>query len=57
MTKLFVKSPEGVKIIKHRVGDDIMWTVPATVECKCNRLLVAFARKGKMVWVKNGFSA
>ena len=56
MPKQTVKGPRGVKIVKHTVGADTMWTQPASADCKCNRLLVAYAKNGKVVWVKNGFS-
>lgn len=58
--KLFLKTPEGVKVRRHVVGNDIRFTVPHGTHPDTKgpmRKLVALARNGSFVWICNGYSA
>lgn len=60
-TKLFLKTPEGVKVRRHVVADnDIRFTAtdlthPDSVQR--GRKLVAWAKNGSFVWICKGYSA
>jgi hypothetical protein len=52
--KLFLKTPDGIKVRRHNVADnDIRFTIPADG----HRKLVAWAKNGYFVWICNGYSA
>lgn len=51
--ELFLNGPEGVKIRRWTVGDDVRFTVRQSREFE---LLVAVARNGKFIWIRNGYS-
>lgn len=59
--KLFLKTPDGVKIRRHTVADnDIRFTVPDHTHpdsVQPGRKLVAWAKNGAFVWICNGYSA
>jgi hypothetical protein len=59
--KLFLKTPEGVKVRRHNVGDnDVRFTVPDCTHPDSvhpGRKMVAWARNGSFVWICKGYSA
>jgi hypothetical protein len=63
MKKLFLNTPEGVKVRRHTVADnDIRFTVPSnagpdTEAWLHHRKLVAWAKNGAFVWICKGYSA
>ncbi len=60
-TKLFLKTPDGVKVRRHVIADnDVRFTVPDGTHPDTRvpmRKLVAWARNGSFVWICNGYSA
>ena len=51
--RIFLNAPNGVRVKRHNVDDDIRFTTPA----EGFDLLVAIWRNGRFIWIRNGYSA